>query len=870
MATKTTPNNKSAGKPAKKKTLVLLDSHAIIHRAYHALPDFSTSKGVPTGALYGLTSMLLAIIDKFKPDYIVACYDLPGPTYRHEAYDAYKGGRKKTDEALVTQLVSSRELVEIFNIPIYDKPGFEADDMLGTIVEEVLHPKNKNAGKKEAGEFADLNILIASGDMDTLQLVEGKRVKVFTLKKGIKDTVIYDEEAVKERFGFDPLMLPDYKGLRGDPSDNIIGIAGIGEKTATILLTKFGTIEDIYKALKKPKGPEAFKAAGLTDRVIELLKNGEEEALFSKMLATIRRDAPIDFKLPEVPWKEGVNVDKVEELFKRLEFRTLLARVKQMMNVQTSFLAEGSAGGGEEDFMKNAPNIDDMGEGGANEGGDTKGGGTKKAGIDVAKIPSQVVRKLSLQLWVIDSNMTNPSIEDVLSHSAAYKNSKDDASVTVEDIGKAFDEEIKKQGLERTYKEIELPLFPVLDKMEKVGIKLDLPYVKKLAKEYHDDLDKLEKNIWKSAGKEFNIASPKQLSEILFDTLGLGGSKIKKTAGGARSTKESELEKMKDTHPIINMILEYRELSKLLGTYVDPLPMLVDSDGRLHANFLQAGSTTGRMASQNPNLQNIPIKTEQGRKVRQAFVAEKGYKLVSLDYSQIELRIAAFLSGDENMIEIFKKGTDIHTGAASRVFKVPEADVTKEMRRRAKTINFGVMYGMGVNALRGNLGSTREEAQTFYNEYFKAFSGLADYLERIKQETKKKGYTETFFGRRRYFEGMSSPLPFIRASAERMAINAPVQGTGADMVKLAMKKIDDVVEKDFKDKDGNDTARLLLQVHDELVYEVKDDKGSDTVERFIKAAKDAMEHVLPLKETSGVPIVADAHVGDNWNQMETV
>jgi DNA polymerase-1 len=362
------------------------------------------------------------------------------------------------------------------------------------------------------------------------------------------------------------------------------------------------------------------------------------------------------------------------------------------------------------------------------------------------------------------------------------------------------------------------------------------------------------------AGKEFNISSPKQLGEILFDVLGLKPKNAKKTAGGARSTKESELEKMRDMHPIVPLIFEYRELTKLLSTYIDAIPPLLDNKDRLHAKFIQTGTTTGRMASQEPNLQNIPIKTDLGKAIRTAFIAEKGYKLCTLDYSQVELRIGAFLSGDKRLIEIFKNGEDVHTSVASFVFKVPKDKVTSEMRRHAKTINFGIMYGMGVLALKQGLGTSKEEAQTFMDKYFTSFSGLASYLDKVKLETAKNGYTETFFGRRRYFEGIRSKIPYIRASAERMAINAPIQGTGADIVKLAMSKVWEYCNREGLQKD----VFPLIQVHDELVFEIKEEK----VEKILPKIKEIMESVIDIKDTKGVPLVVSSASGNNWGELK--
>jgi len=782
-------------KPKSQKTLALLDVHAIIHRAYHALPEFESSRGEPTGALYGLCTMLIKMVKDIKPDYIVACYDLPEPTKRHEAYVDYKAGRKKIDDALVLQLERSKDVFRAFNIPMYSSPGFEADDMLGTIVESL---KNN----------PDIDIVIASGDMDTLQLVDNDKVRVYTLKKGIKDTIIYNEGAVRERFGFGPELLPDFKGLRGDPSDNIIGISGIGEKTATELITKFGAIEDIYKKLKKNE--EVFEKSGIKKRIVELLKSGEEEALFSKMLATIRRDAPIYFKMPEKVWKEEIEIEKVQKLFAELEFRMLGTKVAEVLSLE---LPQGSAG--------------------------TE---SQKDTLEVG-----------LMLWIVDSNKTDPTLDDILSYTRTD---------SLAEAKKVLEKIISGQNLSFVFEKIEKPLIPIAKRMKENGIKIDVARLKILSKKYHTELSSLEKKIWKIVGEEFNISSPKQVGEMLFVKMGLKPKNQKKTASGGLSTKESELEKLRDEYPIAGLILEYRELAKLLGTYIDTIPAQVDKDGRLHADFLQMGTTTGRMASANPNLQNIPNKTELGLEIRKSFIAEKGYKLVAFDYSQIELRIAAFLSGDKKLIQIFKTGQDVHTAVAGEVFGVKADEVTKEMRRKAKVINFGVMYGMGVTALQKNIGANREDAQKFLDKYFAKFSGLAEYLEKIKRETAQRGYTETFFGRRRYFPDIRSKLPFMRASAERMAINAPIQGTEADIVKLAMIEVDEFLKKENILKD----AKLLLQVHDELVYEVKD----SLIKSVVPEIKKIMENIVDPKKVYGIVCSTNISAGNNWGDMQQI
>ncbi len=814
-------------KQKEKKTLVLLDVHAIIHRAYHALPDFASSKGEPTGALYGLCLMLFSLVEKFRPDYIAACFDLPKPTYRHEAYKEYKAGRRKADEELVIQLKRAHEVFEAMSIPMYSKEGFEADDMLGTIVEK--EKKNK-----------DLDIIIASGDMDTMQLIDGEKVKVFTLRKGIKDTVVYGEKDVLERFGFSPVQLTDYKGLRGDPSDNIIGIKGIGEKTATTLIQEFGTVEKMYEAIEADKR-DVFKKIGITERVYDLLAENKEEALFSKMLATIRRDAPIEFSLPETLWQDHIDMVKMKKMLSELEFRSLIPRSDIIFKkVGTPDVPTSEASNKPKQSTKESKAAE-------------KALKNLWSETEAAKLNDPALDRYRIGVFLLDSSVADPQMSDILSYSP---------SGDIEEAKKAIDAEIKKRDLTYVLEEIELPIVPIIKKMHEVGVAIDAKYLLGLSKEYHKMLDAIDKQIFKLAGSEFNVDSPKQLGEILFDRLMLVGKNMKKTSGGAKSTKESELEKLRDLHPIIPLIMEHRTLAKLLGTYIDLIPTLIKSDGRIHPTFIQTGAATGRMASTDPAVQNIPIKTELGRRIRHAFIAEKGYKLCAFDYSQIELRIAAILSDDKKLLEIFKGGEDVHTAVASQVFKVPFEKVDKEMRRKAKVINFGILYGMGVNALKANLGSTREEAQKFYDDYFKTFSTLASYLNGVKAETAKIGYTTTLYGRRRYFEGIKSKLPFIRAAAERMAINAPIQGTQADIVKLAMREID----KHIKKEKAEDDVRLLLQIHDELIYEIKDNK----VKEYAKVIREIMEKIMTKDKTKGVPILANASCGENWGEMEVI
>jgi DNA polymerase-1 len=795
------------------KRLVLLDTHAIIHRAYHALPDFTAPDGAPTGALYGLVAMLIKLANDLDPDYIVACYDLPGPTMRHAAYEGYKATRAKMDDALSLQIERSRDIFKALGIPVYEKEGFEADDLLGTIAHEMRDEK-------------DLEIVIASGDMDTLQLVDDDRVRVYTLKKGINDTILYDAKKVEERYGFGPERIPDYKGLRGDPSDNIKGIPGVGEKTATDLIKNFGSIEEIYKKLKKDE--KAFEKKGIKARMVRLLKEHQEDAEMSKALATIRIDAPIALKLPEEKWRAQVDQKALSALFEELGFRTLRERMKKVLS-----------NGGEEEFSETLdPHTAELEPG---EG----------AGPRLSEILPRRLQEAQVMLWLISSDFTDPSLEDI------YARTKTD------DFDAAYaklESELAKLGkVQELYEKIEKPLIPVIEEMQRYGVLVDPKILAELKKTYHTELKKIEKQIYKLAGREFNISSPKQLGGVLFDDMGLKPERQKKTAGGQRSTRESELEKLRGESPIIGEVLDYRELKKLLSTYIENLPPLLDSAHRLHARFLQAGTTTGRMASADPNLQNIPLHSERGRAIRRAFLAPAGFTLLALDYSQIELRLAAVLSGDEKFIEIFKAGRDVHREVAAMVFDVAPEKVDQEMRRRAKVINFGILYGMGANALRQQLGSTLAEAHQFLDDYFRTFKTLTEYLEKTKGFARKHGYTETLFGRRRQFPEMKSPLPYVRAQAERMAINAPLQGTCADLIKKAMVEADAFLKAEGAAGD----ARLLLQVHDELVYEIK----SERLAALAPAIKEIMERALPAAMSAGVPIEATAKAGANWGEM---
>ncbi|MFZ2887334.1 MAG: DNA polymerase [Minisyncoccia bacterium] len=795
---------RSATKDSKaknRKRLVLLDSHAILHRAYHAIPDFATSKGEPTGALYGLITTLLKAIYDFQPDYIIAARDLPGPTFRDKMFEAYKGTRAEIDPPLIEQLKKAPEILKAFGIPVYSAEGFEADDVIGTIAENVRK---------------DVDVIIATGDADMFQLVDGEKVQVYHLRQGINDLVLYDDERVRERYGFGPEHVIDYKGIRGDASDNIPGVPGVGEGSATKLIETFGALEDIYAAIEKKGVEKVAKEAGVQKRYAQLVADNKEKALFSRELATISRKAPIDFSLPEKDWSVLDHMSAIDEVCDTYEFRSIKERLHSKL--KTLEAADSVA---EEENEE--------------------------------EVDPKILRETAIMLWLLNSEMAEPTLQQILDYMQTKK-----FSGAREGIVKKMRETGR---LREVFENIEKPLIPVVEEMNARGVCIDTKALQALVKEYSKELGVIAGRIYKYAGHEFNISSPKQLAVVLFDELKITPEKQKKTSTGQRTTKEEELAKMSDQHPIIEDVLQFRELQKLLSTYVEKILELVGKDGRLRAEFLQSSTVTGRMGCQNPNLQNIPIRTEYGRRIRSAFNAPKGKCLISLDYSQIELRVAAGLSGDQKLIDVFKKGSDIHTAVAANVFSVPLEHVDKEMRRRAKVINFGILYGMGANALRQNLGGnvTRDEAANYLHEYFAQYPDLSNWVEKTKREAERQGFVETVFGRRRYLPGFKSALPMMRAQAERFAVNAPIQGSQADIIKLAMVKADEMI----KEKKWEDKVKLVLQIHDELVYEVDE----SVAEKAAKEIREVMQNVAPEKELAGVPIVAEAAVGEDWGEM---
>ncbi len=891
------------------KKLVLIDSNALVHRAFHALPPtLNSATGVPTNAIFGFMAVMIRMIKDLKPDYIVATFDLPGATFRHEEFAEYKSHRVKAPDELYLQIPYIKEILVKFGIPIFEKAGFEADDLIGVLAEQAKTVK-------------DLQVVIMTGDLDTLQLVQDDKVVVFTLRKGVTDTMTYNEKEVVARYGLNPNQLIDYKGLKGDPSDNIPGVPGIGDKTASALIQHFGSLEKLYEFIEKPaRGGSASGGKGklpklLTPKLIERLTANKDQAIFSKYLSTIIRDVDIDFDLKKAEWREHLDKPALEKLLKDLALYSIVKRLGEIDGsaIEPASLFDAPAtlpkvshDGIKTTLIGSAMELDkllteiesrkmaivDVQEGMVLLGFDAKRAyafpetfledakflarfGATLGNLSIAKIGHDV--KLFCR-WALEKGLQpagftfdtklaayllNLEVKDFLLERLFFLEFKKDLNpeplkrpAYIAMLQERYEAKLKEFDLTKVLNNIELPLSPILARMERAGIKVDAKMLGELSVVISKEIATLEKQISKMAGGEFNINSPKQLSVVLFEKLELK-SKVRKTGKGALSTAHSELEKLAHEHPIIELILKYRELQKLKTTYIEPFPALLDSTGRVHTTYNQIGAATGRLSSQDPNLQNIPTKTEVGQEFRKAFVAERGCQLVSLDYSQLELRIAAHLSGDPAMSDAFKRGEDIHTRTASRVFGVEPSAVTKAMRNQAKVLNFGIIYGMGVQGFQRAVKVSRDEARDFIDKYEKEFSVLIKYMEGLKAFARKNGYVETLFGRRRPTPDILSSMPMLRASAERMAINMPIQGTEADLLKIAM--ID--VQKHLDDKYGDD-VRMLLQVHDELLFEVK----RDIVEPVSKEIK----HLMESAHKFNVPIVVDAKSGDNWSEMEEV
>jgi DNA polymerase I len=978
-----------------KPKLMIIDGNALIHRSFHALPPtMATKDGEMVNAVYGFTSVLLKAIKDIKPEYVVLTLDMAGPTFRHAAYKEYKATRVKAPDDLYAQIPRVEEVAKTFGIPVFKLSGHEADDLIGTIAATVDGQVEK---------------IILTGDMDTLQLVN-HHTKVYTLSRGLSDSVIYDEQAVYDRYGLKPEQMVDYKALRGDPSDNIPGVKGVGDKTAVELLQNFKTLDGVYKEVEKVRSKklEVRSEEKIKERIVELLWEHREEAEMSRSLATIDTRAPIEFDLSKARFGE-FDMARAVELFSELEFKSLLPRLQalQAKNGKSPAVSHQDEGGktfsefadkfernekmfkyilvdDEKSFEKffkklktqkefvidtETESLDPLdnrllgisfswAEGEAHyvnirskklevrskfekkqnslfeynvstchsresgnpgvsapivdsrlRGNDKRKNGNdkredwleklrpileddevKKIGHNV-KFDIRVLKAAGINMagvefdTMIASYLLNPGTRqhnlDILTFTELgfekiskkellgkdkgnfvglelrklYLYSCEDADFTYR-LFKKLKPELKKQKLSGLLDNIEMPLVMALVNMEEAGIKLDSKFLQKMSKEIEKRIEKLAGQIHKEAGSEFNINSTQQLREILFEKLEISSRDISKGKTGL-STAALELEKLKNEHPIIRLIQEHRELNKLANTYIDTLPLLVNKKtGRLHTSFNQTVAATGRLSSSDPNLQNIPIRTDIGREIRKAFVADIGYKLLSLDYSQIELRLAAHMSGDPIMIKAFKDGEDIHSTTAATINEVKIEDVTKEMRREAKAINFGLLYGQGPHGLSQTADIPYARAREFIEHYFHSFNGVKEYIDKSIETAHKVGYIETLFGRRRFLPEINSSVMQVRKGAERMAVNTPIQGTAADMIKVAMIKIVKLINENYKSGE----IRMLLQVHDELVFEVRDDIVETDGIRLIK---DIMENVIKLK----VPVVVDIKVGENWGEM---
>ncbi len=908
------------------KTFVIIDGNAIIHRAYHALPPMTTKDGTEVNAVYGFTSMLLKTMQDLKPDYLAVSFDVAGKTFRDELFEEYKAKRVKAEQSLYDQIPLVYQVVEAFGIPVYTKEGFEADDVIGTITKEQLTRSKEQVVS-----------IVVTGDMDLLQLVDDDVTEVYLLRKGLSDMELYNEEKVWGRFGFGPERIIDYKALRGDTSDNIPGVPGIGEKTAKDLIDRFGGIVDLYDQIKNHKSKIIHE---LKPAVLRKLEEGEESAKVSKELATIRRDVPdLNFEL-EACSIEKLDKDAATNLLKKFEFYSLVKRLSskeqgarnkeqndverenhpkkkkvkkvELIKVETKeqlkelqekirdsseFVCREVLSGN--DVMENELlwllfEVD----GGVYAVDVQKTDDQKKVielfqnskqtiiGHDLKQLVKALLLRgvsVSCQLfdvmiasYVVNSGSRAHDLVSVAERELGEMlvDPKTQTSLFGIDIELVAKEVVVLQRLYEKYtktirelddkelfREIEMALIPVLAEMEVAGVAVDVPLLGTLSKEFADEVARLTKEICTEAGEEFNVASSVQLRDILFEKMGLPTVGIKKGKTGY-STAAPELEKLRAYSPIISLIEEHREITKLQNTYVDVLPALVNKNtGRIHTSFNQAVAATGRLSSSDPNLQNIPIRTKLGRRIRDAFICEPGNILIAADYSQIELRIVASLAEDPLMMEIFNKGEDIHQATAAAINGVKLEEVTKDMRRAAKEVNFGVLYGMRSFGLSSRTGMSQAEAKEFITTYFERFAGVDAYLKRIVAFAKKHGYVETLFGRRRYIPEIKSSNFQLRNAGERMAINMPVQGTAADVMKKAMIAVHRNIEiAKQRNNWAHTDMRMILQVHDEVVLEVK--KGlEDEVGALVKRE---MQNVVTLK----VPVEVDVAVGTRWGEMK--
>jgi DNA-directed DNA polymerase len=839
--------------------MLLIDGNSLINRAFYALPPLTNAKGEPTQAVYGFTTMLIKAIEDYKPKYIAVAFDLKAPTFRHLKYDGYKATRKGMPEELAVQLPILKELLKLMNISIVEKQGFEADDIIGTLA-------------------ADDSVMtyIITGDRDSLQLI-GKTTRVVLTKRGITDTVVLDEAKLMEDFALTPRQVIDYKSLAGDSSDNIPGVPGVGDKTALNLISRYSDLGSVYSHIDEIGG-----------KLGERLRAGEQSALLSYELATIKTDVPLEEKTSDFifdfPFSAPVRTFFADNGFKSLLKRDDIfaagsekAAVVKMTAVSEKriesleFLSElfseaasfavafcddiriSTDGAAEYVIPLNRSLVDTGFEYGAViralkpylENSELKkyvfdgkrvkktlkSEGTGLSGYDDVKL---------LQ-YLADMRVGGDSLTELL-ETLGYDKDKPAAALFL--LGEELKREIKKLGMEELYLKAELPLVDVLFDMEERGVQVDVKLLNKLGDKFISEADQLSKVIFELAGKRFNINSPRQLASVLFDDLKIPYPK----KSAKHSTNAEILEMITEEHEIVPLVSKYRFIAKLNSTYIEGIRRLLTPDNIIHTDYKQMLTTTGRLSSAEPNLQNIPVREEEGKSLRGLFTARDGYTLVSADYSQIELRLLTHFSGDSRMLELYRNGEDIHTRTAAEVFGVPVSEVTSKMRREAKVVNFGIIYGMSDYGLSQSLKCSVSTARKYMETYFERFSSIKPYFDSIVQNAKKTGYTTTLLGRVRYIPELASPNYMTRQFGERAAMNMPLQGSAADIIKLAMVDVAARL-KGLK-------SRLILQIHDELIVEA-DDKEVDTVKAVLK---ESMENCVSLS----VPLTVDIECGKSW------
>lgn len=861
------------------KKLLILDSNSILNRAFYGVRYLSAKDGTPTNAIYGFLNILLKLIKEQEPDYICAAFDVKAPTFRHKQYEGYKAQRKPMPEGLAAQMPLAKDVLRAMGVTILEKEGYEADDIIGTVARLC--------------EESEISCFIATGDKDDLQLASDKTKVILTVtKSGYNETIIYDDKAVKEKYHVTPTEFIDVKALMGDPSDNIPGVKGVGEKTAMSLIEKHHSIEYIY---------ENIDGIGLKGAMLQKMKDGREMAFMSKELATINRNTLIEFNAEECVFDGFENNGELYEILKRLELNSIIKKLdlsggdnvkenedifkdfsyqvgdKNMINgdkvtVVLDFdgdnISSAAVGVGnnavvlnEQDDIKELLEDDSI----AKVMFDVKEAIVKLNGrIDIKNISDDT----AIAAYLVDPAKNEYTIEKLASEYFGTVIEKpevkqlsllDDVesdrseylakcAVALGVLNDRIGDKIKENGQEKLYQEVELPLVTVLAHLEINGFLVDDNQLKEFADKLGEKIDALTNEIYMLAGEEFNINSPKQLGVILFEKLEL--KPVKKTKTGY-ATNADVLEKLRDKHPIVNFIMEYRQLAKLKSTYCDGLTAVVNPNThRIHSVFTQTVTVTGRLSSTEPNLQNIPTRTELGREIRKMFVAKDGYVLVDADYSQIELRVLAHIANDETMINAFRNNEDIHAVTASQVLGIPLEDVTKEQRSSAKAVNFGIVYGIGEFSLAQDLHISVKEAKAYIESYLEKYHGVRNYMESIKEQAKKDGYVKTMLNRIRYIPELKSPNYNIRQFGERVALNTPIQGTAADIIKLAMVRVDNrLINEGLKSK-------LILQVHDELIVEAHKDEVDKVKQILSEEMQGAMELNVPLK--------VDMSTGHSW------